>query len=305
MIEIYADVVFLINWVMNFFIFKITGMTVKRKTKLWRIILGSGAASLLFCLLIFLPVLSRYYNFFSSLIVLLTGILIAFSPKDLKELLKLIVFCHISAFAVGGVGSALFFYTNMSGIIGSLVGFTVNYFSFRVLIAAVCLSYIILKAIMAAVGKLSIKKQAIYNIKILCGDQSAEIAALVDTGNSLLDPVSKAPVLIAEFEHICNFLPLKMQELYISNNENDLGLVISAVSEEEFGKNIRMIPFQSLGTENGMLIGFKPDTVEISKENEVLKLYDVVIGIYNLSLSKNGDYQGLLSPCMLEGVDMS
>ena len=301
MVEIYADVVFLINWVMNFFIFLITGMIVRKKPKKWRLIVGSGASAFLFCLLIFLPAINRYYNFFSALIVLLSGILITFGFKDFKELGKLVIFAHISAFAVGGVGSAIFFYTNMSSMIGNMVGFTVNYFSFRILIAAVCISYIIIKLILTALSKISIKKQAIYNIKIISGTQSAEILALVDTGNSLVDPVSKSPVIIAEFEHVYEFLPEKMRELYISRQEDDLSLIIAAVTGDEFEKSIRMIPFKSLGKENGMLIGFKPDTVEITKDNnKVLKLYDVVVGIYNLNLTKNGDYQGLLNPCVLE-----
>ncbi|MCL2565938.1 MAG: sigma-E processing peptidase SpoIIGA [Defluviitaleaceae bacterium] len=300
MVEIYADVVFLINWVMNFFIFCLTGMIVRKKPKKWRLALGSGVSALLFCLLIFLPVISRYYNFFSSLIVLLSGILIAFGFKDLKDLGKLTVFAHISAFAVGGVGSAIFFYSNMGNLIGNMVGFSVNYFSLRILIAAICISYIIIKLILAALSKIAIKKQAIYTIKIISGKQSAVFSALVDTGNSLVDPVSKSPVIIAEFEHIYEFLPEKMRELFISRQEDDLSLIIAAVSGDEFEKSIRMIPFKSLGNENGMLIGFKPDTVEITKENKVLKLYDVVVGIYNLNLTKNGDYQGLLNPCVLE-----
>jgi len=305
MVDIYADVVFLINWIMNFLIFRITAMIVKRRPKVWRIVLGSGASALLFCLLIFIPGINQYYNIFSALIVLLTGVLITFGFICLKELGKVVVFAHISAFAVGGIGSAIFFSTNMGNLIGNVVGFTINYFSFRVLIAAACISYIIIKFILMAINKVIIKKQAIYNIKIISGERSAEISALVDTGNSLIDPVSKSPVIIAEFEYVYEFLPKKMQALYTSRQEDDLSLIISAISGEEFEKNIRMIPFRSLGTENGILIGFKPDTVEIAKDNEVVKLYDVVVGIYNLSLTKNGDYQGLLSPYVLEGIEAS
>ena len=302
MVEIYADVVFIINLIMNLLIFRITAMIVKKRPKLWRLISGSGASALLFCLLIFIPAISTYYNIFSALIVLLVGVLITFGILELRELGKIVVFAHISAFAVGGIGSALFFSTNMGNIIGNVVGFSVNYFSFRVLVAAACLSYIIIKVILMTLNKVVIKKQAIYNIKIINGECSAEFSALVDTGNSLIDPLSKAPVIIAEFEHIYEFLPEKMRQLYASRQEDDLGLIISAVSGEEIEKSIRMIPFRSLGTENGMLIGFKPDSVLITKESEVLTLNDVVVGIYNLSLTKNGDYQGLLSPCVLESA---
>jgi len=302
MVEIYADVVFIINWIMNLLIFRITAMIVKKQPKLWRLISGSGASALLFCLLIFVPAISTYYNIFSALIVLLVGVLITFGILELRKLGKIVVFAHISAFAVGGIGSALFFSTNMGNIIGNVVGFSVNYFSFRVLIAAACLSYIIIKILLMTLNKVAIKKQAIYNIKVINGERSVEFSALVDTGNSLIDPLSKAPVIIAEFEHIYEFLPEKMRELYAARQEDDLSLVISAVSGEEIEKSIRMIPFRSLGTENGMLIGFKPDSVLITKESEVLTLSDVIVGIYNLSLTKNGDYQGLLSPCVLESA---
>jgi len=300
MVEIYADVVFIINWIMNLLIFRITAMIVKQRPKLWRFISGAGASALLFCLLIFLPAISAYYNIFSALIVLLVGILITFGFLELRELGKIVVFAHISAFAIGGIGSALFFSTNMGNIIGNVVGFGRNYFSFRVLIAAACLSYIIIKLILITLNKMTIKKQAIYNIKIINGEHSAELSALVDTGNNLIDPVSKSPVIIAEFMHIYEFLPEKMRQLYADKQEDDLGRIIAAVSGEEIEKSIRMIPFKSLGTENGMLIGFKPDSVLITKESEVVTLSDVVVGIYNLNLTNNGDYQGLLSPSVLE-----
>jgi len=299
MIEIYADIVFIINWIMNFLIFRITAMIVRKRPRFWRVLAGSGASALLFCLLIFLPTISQYYNIFSALIVLLSGILITFGFAPLKELGKIVVFAHISAFAIGGIGSAIFFSTNMSNIIGNVIGFSVNYFSFRILIAAACLSYIIIKLILLALNKVVVKKQAIYDIKIIQGENIAEIAALLDTGNNLVDPVTKAPVIIAEFEHLHELLPEKLRNLYISRQEDDLSLIISAISGEEIEKNIRMIPFKSLGAQNGMLIGFKPDTVLITKENETLTLRDVVVGIYNLNLTKNGDYQGLLSPSML------
>ena len=298
--EIYADVVFLINCFMDLFLFWITGLLAKKKFKVWRLILGSVAAALLYCLLVFLPALSRYYNFFSSLVVLMCGILITFEPKDLKEFAKLLIFSHISAFTVGGIGSALFYYSNIGDVIGNAIGFTINYFSLKILIAATCASYIAIKISANIIGKLAIKKQAIYNIRIAFSEKTAELSVLVDTGHGLTDPVSQAPVIIAEFNYIKEFLPVKMQDLYHMGAENDLSMVISALSETEMEKNIRMIPYQSLGNENGMLIGFKPDFVEIEKENSTIRLTNAIIGIYNLTLIKNGKYHGLLSPMALD-----
>jgi stage II sporulation protein GA (sporulation sigma-E factor processing peptidase) len=58
-----------------------------------------------------------------------------------------------------------------------------------------------------------------------------------------------------------------------------------------------VIPFSSLGTPNGMLLGFKPDQVEILEKDDTIKvLQDVVIGIYNQRLSRDNKYQALLHP---------
>jgi len=299
MIEIYADMVFLINWVMDLFIFWITGLLVKKKAKKWRLVLGSAVAALMYCVLVFMPVIRNYYNFFSSLIVLLSGILVTFGLKDIKEFMKLVIMAHISAFAVGGIGSALFYYANITDVIGNAIGFTMNYFSFKTLIAAVCVSYIVIKASIVIFNKMAMRKQAIYNVRIACDTGSVEIPALVDTGNTLVDPVSKMPVIIGEFESIRALLPQGLQKVFADGCENDLSLIINAVSGGEMEKSIRMIPFKSLGNENGMLIGFKPTAVEIDKENETITLNNIIVGIYNLELTKGGEYRGLLSPQVL------
>jgi len=58
----------------------------------------------------------------------------------------------------------------------------------------------------------------------------------------------------------------------------------------------RLIPFTSLGKENGMLIGFRPDYIEVGENAEKKGITDVIIGIYNRALSKNNNYSALLSP---------
>jgi stage II sporulation protein GA (sporulation sigma-E factor processing peptidase) len=61
-------------------------------------------------------------------------------------------------------------------------------------------------------------------------------------------------------------------------------------------KRLRVIPFEALGTENGMLVGFKPDSVYIEKDAETKSIKDIIIAIYSKKLSKNGDYKALLHP---------
>ncbi|MDK2789208.1 MAG: hypothetical protein PWP07_2453, partial [Epulopiscium sp.] len=61
--------------------------------------------------------------------------------------------------------------------------------------------------------------------------------------------------------------------------------------------------FSSLGMPNGMLVGFRPDQVEvIEHDNTSTVLKDVVIGIYNQRLSKDNRYQALLHPDIFHNI---
>ena len=57
--------------------------------------------------------------------------------------------------------------------------------------------------------------------------------------------------------------------------------------------SFKFIPFSSLGNENGMLVGFKPDYIKIYGEEENVRT-DVIIGIYDGKLTKTNKYTSLV-----------
>lgn len=65
---------------------------------------------------------------------------------------------------------------------------------------------------------------------------------------------------------------------------------------------MKLIPFSSLGKQNGMLIGIKPEYVTLEKEEEIKK-EKIIIGIYNKSLTKKGEYRALVGMQLLEGSE--
>lgn len=229
------------------------------------------------------------------LAVLMVGIVISFNPRKFTEFIKIILFTHIAAFCVGGMGMALFYFTNISSVVGNMVSFTVKDFSIKILLFVFCFTYIFIKVTLGWFKRVLIKKQTFYPVKIFFENTDVDFMALVDTGNSLHDPLSNAPVIVAEFNSIKDFLPKEIRLIFYENKENDLSYIISNI-DQDFSKRIRMIPFESLGEHNGMLLGFRPDKVEISKEESVITIEDVIIGIYNFKLSKDNAYQGLLNP---------
>ena len=79
--------------------------------------------------------------------------------------------------------------------------------------------------------------------------------------------------------------------------ENIIGGDFSNISEKiknEYISKLKLIPFSSLGKQNGMLIGIKPDYIKIKTEEKENKIENVIIGIYNKSLTKKGEYRALI-----------
>ena len=292
-VVIYADVVFFINLIMDLLIFWMVSKLLKRKTNIFRLLLGAFSASILYCALIFY--FNKYYNIFSSFIILMLSLIISFGVRTFKDFIKSLFYAHISAFAVGGFGIALFYFTNIGDLLGNALGFTIEYFSFKILIITISITYIAVKLASIFISKVFMKKHALYLTTITLGDKKVSINTLVDTGNSLYDPITKNPVIIAEFNSIKLFLPEGLRLMFYENKEDDFQRLVESM-EEAGTPMIRMIPFKSIGKSSGMLLGFKPDKVEILKDDESIIVSDVLIGIYNLSLSPKGEYQGLLNP---------
>ena len=294
MIEIYADVVFFINFAMDFFVFWIVSKLIKRKVKGYRLALGGAVAAALYCLIVFLPRLEGILNVFFAFAILMIGTRISFGATSVREFIKLIFFAHLTAFALGGAGMALFYFSNISDYIGNFIGFTVHNFSIKLLLAVSCGAYILIKLASNWITRTVIKKQTFYHIRILFDNREISMTALVDTGNSLHDPISHFPVIVAEFSEIKSFLPDSLKIMFYEEKDDDMLHVVSHLQESKIAGRIRMIPFTSIGKQNGMLLGFKPDKVIIAEKE--LELQDVIIAIHNFQLSKDGVYHALINP---------
>ena len=148
-------------------------------------------------------------------------------------------------------------------------------------------------------SKLS-KKDMIYDIEVTLDNKSAKIKALLDTGNLLKDPITGYPVIVVEKASLRNIIPSNI----LNNSEKIIGGDISElICDSEFSKTIsrfRVILFSSLGKQNGLLLGIKPDSVNIKLDEKTEKLNNVIVGIYDKSFTKNGAYTAIFGIDMLE-----
>jgi len=138
-------------------------------------------------------------------------------------------------------------------------------------------------------------RQTFRQIKIFFNGSEIVLNGLVDTGNTLCEPISGSPVIVAEFGEIKDCLPEKVTAVIMNNEEHDLPKLLESFSGSCFSERVRFIPFSGIGRENGIIIGFRPDKTEIGADEK-----NAVIGIYNHKLSKHGDYCALINPVLAD-----
>ena len=138
------------------------------------------------------------------------------------------------------------------------------------------------------------QKDMFCDVKIMIDSSEIYLKAIIDTGNFLKDPISKSPVIVVEKEALKGKVSEKILdnlEEIISNQNIDIG---------EYVPKIRLIPFSSLGKENGILTGIKVDRIKISYDGRDIYNSNVIMGVYNGKLSKTDKYKSLIGLDLLE-----
>ena len=144
------------------------------------------------------------------------------------------------------------------------------------------------------------KKDMFRQISIYFGEKNTQTIALLDTGNMLKDPITSMSVIVVEKEVLKSILP----EI-ILNNLNKIigGDVPKEIYEDEnlqYITKFRVIPFSSIGKENGMLLGFKANKIMIEEDGNIKELKNIIVGIYEHKLSKKNQYSALIGFDLIE-----
>ncbi len=302
---IYADIVFLVNLIMDSFILLLATILLKKKKNVFLIIFGGFLGSFLYCFLMFNAYLSQFYNPITSLFTIIIPQLIVFKPKKLKDFFKEFLIINICSFLIGGLTTALFFYTNAKNYLGEMLSFSVENFSIKLLLFSCSSTYIFIKIYRLVLTKKMKKQQHIIDTTIKKNSQKVTFKSLVDTGNTLKEPISNKHVIILEFDIFKNFLPNELKLLFYEKNDNDITKIYEALdktNDVDFLYNFRLIPFKSIGNENGVLIGVKVPEVELFEENKTHKLKDIFVGIANFKLTTSEDFNALINPEIFENL---
>lgn len=295
---VYVEYLLIENIIINFIILYVTEKITRTKTSKLRLFIASLVGSL-YTLIVFFPNLQFMGRFLIKFSVSILILIIAFNPERFKEFLKQLSTFYLISFAFAGTTIGIFYILNNK--------LTISNFSFKdhnelmkFLILGIGLAVILIRSILKNNWIKLNQKNCLTDVTINLNNKKAHLRALIDTGNSLKEPISQKPVIIAEYSALKAILPELVKKVYSENKELDLNYVANIMEKLGDQIKLRLIPFKSLGNENGILIGFVPDSIDIYFDDETREMTDdIVVAIYNNKLTMDEEYNGLLHPEIL------
>lgn len=296
MITIYAEYLFIENFIINYIILfltcKIYGVNLKRK-----VLIISSTVCALYSFVFFIPNMGYLYSGIAKILFSAALIKLTFFRLKPRQLLKVLVIFYIVSFVLGGLVLALIYFTKMDGMVSSNI-FYIGNISYLQIFSSVIAGYILVACFINFFKNRMIKDRSIRDLYIEIEGKNTIIKGLLDTGNFLRDPISQDPVFIAEWDAIKSILPDGFNDFFSKsiNFEN----IQDKIYETGFASKIKMIPYTTLGTKNGMLMGIKANKVIVMKEGESVILQNVIIALYDGKFNKDREYSALLHPDILK-----
>ena len=288
---IYIDVVFIENLIMNYIILFATSIIIKVKVKHLRLILASSLGAI-YSIIAYMSILEMYSSVILKIILSVIIVYIAYNPQNVKNMWKYLVIFYMTSFVFGGAAFALIYIVKPQDILMKN-GLFLGTYPLKTIILGTIVAFVVIVTSFKLVKSKISKKDMFCTIKININKVEIETKAMIDTGNLLKEPISNTPVIVVEHTLLYDCMPKEI----LNNLENILGGDFENISEEVKNKYIsklKVIPFSSLGKQNGMLIGIKPEEVTVINDENENKINNVIIGIYNKSLTKRGEYRALI-----------
>jgi len=290
-ITIYVDLILLENLIMNAIILYATAIILKIKPKTIRIIISSIIGSI-YAIITYVTEIQIYKSVILKGILAVIMIYIAFNPQNMRKMWKQVAIFYLTSFVFGGVTLYLIYYIKPQEVFIKN-GMFVGEYILKVIMLGAIVAFITIKISLKIIKTKITPKDMYCKIKIKLNEKVIETKAMIDTGNLAKEPITNTPVIIVESSLLEEILPVQI----LNNLDKILGGDFSQISEqiqEKYISKLRCIPFSSLGKQNGMLLGIKADEIQIETDDEKKISNNIIIGIYDKSLTKRGEYRALI-----------
>lgn len=254
------------NFVMNLYLYALLTKTLKRTATRRRVWAGSALGAACCALLPVMPGIPVFMKRFAGPMAVSMAVTAGiFRLKKISLVVKATGYLYVYAFVFGGMMKFLF--SNIPSLHKAQE-------SIWYILGAGMLGYQITAWWLTQLKK---RKEPVICRVRMCGyGNGIWLNALIDTGNSLREPVSGKPVSVVDADSFEQLNGVKRPE------------------------KLKVIPYRSIGRENGMMEGYEVPEIVIDNGEELLRQQKVIVGISKAKVSANGRYQMILHPDLCE-----
>lgn len=245
--KIYLDVIFLLNFSYDFILLLGVSIILRRNVKLRRICLGALIGSL--SIFILFIKISSFNLFLLKIIISIIMILVAFSYKNLKYTLRNFFYLYTESMVLGGF---LYFLNvefsyKQEGLVFYHNGLSINF------IFLIILSPIIIYTYVKQALYLKNNYANYYKIDIYIKDRVLKLNGFLDTGNRLIDPITKKPVIVISKKSFKG----ELKEFFL--------VPINTISDSYFLKCIKVdkIDIKGVGIRSNVLLGITDKNIKM------------------------------------------
>lgn len=279
-VTVYLDIIFIINFLVDFYVLLITGWLNHQRVKISRIVIGALFGSILFLPLIFCP----------KLLCGIPGIVIL-TGTSMGAVL-------ISLGKEGGFIRKWFLSTTIMFLFGGVFHYVKNslgvprvkLYTWLIIFPAAGLLGGLMVSLLIRARK---DGNYIVDIRINHNGRVVDDSIFIDSGNRLWDVIYGKPVILLSEELSKKILSndeWSLVEAYKKNGYIDYSDLFCTYIQKRIC--FHEIAYQSVGNSSGKLLCFIVESVEITNTGKVYKKQPAAIADSQLFAGKN--YQGLL-----------
>ena len=266
---VYADVLVITNFIVDYFLLAVTGKIIKRKARLWRQLLSSFSAAL-YSLIIFVPLHNKAVEFLINIAMSYTVCLLCFGFNSIKRFIfSGAVFLAVS-FSYAGAMLALFYIFKPYGMV---INNSVVYFNISPLFLIVfsLFAFLVFSAFTFLFGRKNRTAKDCL-VTLTFSGITAGFKGIIDSGNGVKDAFIGSPVIIADKKKAFS--------------------AFGELTAEKYPQKYRLIPCKTVSGEI-LLEGFRCEDGKITTENSVVNLIKPVIAISKTPLC---DCEAIVNP---------
>lgn len=257
--EVYLDSLFALQFIMNLLLLSLVNSMMKRRVSKRRLLLGAVGAALLSVVLLFLP-LNIFFGMSIGMFLsaLFMGV-VTFKINKWIVFLRFMEKLSVGTLLLGGM-SLLILKLLPKGS-DACVGLTI-------VLMVVGISFLFIK-------KLCSKKENHRCLVTLYGIEEMQVEALVDTGNSLSEPISGKPVAVLDKKIFDRLFP-------------------------DYQEGFRVVPYRSIGKKQGILPAYLLNCIKVETEDGCMEYHGIYVGLSEEILAESNSYKMILNPKILQ-----